>query len=116
MAYVPIIVPPQPPSPRTRELADLLGRVIDEYEKHHPGVTGPEVRAALEMAGESSRAAAPRAALAAALVGLVLAGGFVFMAVNGGEVPTDGIPMVGVVVVLLGVLGVAVLLKRLAGK
>ena len=34
MTYVPIpIVPPTPPSPRTRELAELLARVIEEYEK-----------------------------------------------------------------------------------
>lgn len=117
MFFVPM-VPPQPPSPRTRELADLLGRVIEEYEKHHPAVTGSEVRAAMEMATRSSKAAgAPAAAaLMAGLVGLVLAGGFVFMAVNGGDVSAADVPIAAVVAVLIGILGVAFLLKRLAGK
>ena len=116
MIYVPV-VPPQPPSPRTRELADLLGRVIEEYEKHHPKVTDSEVRAALQMAAQSSKGAPPVAAVAAALGVAALVGGvFFFMAANGGELSADGIPMVGAVVVLLSIVGVAFLLKRLAGK
>ncbi|HSG07899.1 MAG TPA: hypothetical protein VLA36_06065 [Longimicrobiales bacterium] len=116
MINVPV-VPPQPPSPRTRELADLLGRVIEEYEKHHPSVTGSEVRAALHMAGQSSKGAPPVAAVAVALgVAALLGGVFFFMAANGGEFSAEGIPMVGAVVVLLGIVGVALLLKRLAGK
>lgn len=117
MFFVPV-VPPQPPSPRTRELADLLGRVIEEYEKHHPAVTGSEVRAAVEMATRSSKVAGSpaAAALVAGLVALLLAGGFVFMAVNGGEFPAQDIPIAAAVAVVAVILGVVVLLKRLAGR
>ncbi len=44
--YVPIVVPDATPSRQTQELADLLGRVVQEYEKAHPTVTGPEVASA----------------------------------------------------------------------
>ena len=117
MFFVPV-VPPQPPSPRTRELADLLGRVIEEYEKHHPAVTGFEIRSAMEMATRSSKAsrAPAAAALAAGLVGLAIAGGFAFMAANGGDLSFEDLPIAAAVAVLAGILGVAVLLKRLAGK
>ena len=57
MAYVPIVTPPtgQPPaSPRTRELAGLLTKVLDEYTKAHPAVTPAEVRAALRLAQMSA--------------------------------------------------------------
>ncbi|HKJ02461.1 MAG TPA: hypothetical protein VJ997_08405 [Longimicrobiales bacterium] len=118
MAYVPVVVPPQPPSPRTRELAQLLGRVIEEYEKHHPAVTGPEVRGALRMAARSSKAAAvPAAALAAGLgLVLLLAGVAAFLLVQGGS-PSGGTPgLNGLVIVLASVIAVAFLIKRLAGK
>jgi hypothetical protein len=57
MLYVPIIPPAtvQPPSPRTRELAELLARVTEEYTKAHPATTEAEVRQALRMAEDRTR-------------------------------------------------------------
>ena len=88
MSYVPTpIVTPQPPSPRTRELADLLGRAIQEFEKHHPSTTGAEVRQALQIAARSSRSAGAQAntAVLLAVLGLLLflAGAIYFFVVSG---------------------------------
>jgi len=113
--YVPVVVPPQPPSPRTRELAELLGRVIEEYEKHHPAVTGSEVRGALQMAAQSSKAASPAAALAVGLGLALLLGGLVAF-FSMGSMSGAAIPWSGVVLAFASVLAVAFLLKRLAGK
>lgn len=74
MMYVPIVVPDSQPSRQTQELADLLGRVVQEYEKAHPTVTGPEVSQALQLAKRAStKAGGDQAAIARALaVGLAL--------------------------------------------
>ncbi len=123
MLYVPFIPPhDKPPSPRVRELTDLLGRVIEEYEKHHPAVTGPEVRAAARMAVErSSRKGSPdlRIALGVA-VALVLGGlfvllAFVLLAMNQGGMPQTAVPVVAITLVILAVL-LAVALARRSGR
>ena len=116
MIFVPV-VPPQPPSPRVRELAGLLGKVIEEYEKHHPAVTGTEIRQALEVASQSSSKAAPAAAvILGALAALLGAGVFAAVAMGGGKLDMANVPVVGAVVVALGIVMVAVLMRRLAGK
>ena len=116
MFYVPM-VPPQPPSPRTWELADLLGRVIEEYERHHPSVSGSEVRAALQMAGRSSRTSGPATALWAGVALAVLVAGIAaFLFARGGLLSGGGIPWIAVQVVLVGVVVAAFLVKRAAGK
>jgi len=105
-----------PPSPRTRELADLLGKVLGEYEKYHPAVTGREVRAAIRLAERNSRAAAPAgrttARVAAAIAGATV-GAFVLVASRGGS--WEGAPVA--IVIAVGVLFVvAVLARRLRGE
>ncbi|HSW28495.1 MAG TPA: hypothetical protein VLH75_03280 [Longimicrobiales bacterium] len=114
MLYVFIPPPPSPPSPRTRELAALLGRVIEEYEKHHPAVTGPEVRAAVRMAVESSsRKGSPDLRIAVGVAAAVVAGGlFAFLAANQGQMPQGTVPMVAAVLGLFAVLMVVVMAKR----
>jgi hypothetical protein len=115
VTYVPIpIVPPTPPSPRTRELADLLARVIEEYEKHHPTVSGAEVREALNLASRSSKAVAPAApkVLALLLLGLAALGAGLFLAVErsgGGAAPE--FPMIAVVIGVILVLGLVAVIK-----
>jgi hypothetical protein len=71
MTYVPIVTPPptQPTSPRTRELAGLLSKVLQEYTKAHPSTTKAEVRAAIRMAHMS---AGPDKTKAVAAIGLAL--------------------------------------------
>ena len=118
MLYVPVIPHhADPPSPRTRELADLLGRVIEEYEKHHPAVTGAEVRAAVRMAAQRSsrQDAFDVRLLAGASAAVVLGGLFALLAANQGQVPETAVPMVAVAVALFAVLFVLAVVKRSGG-
>jgi len=116
MTYVPIVPPTtsQPPSPRTRELAGLLTKVLEEYKKAHPATTSGELKAAIRLAQLSSRSgtsAAPAAAVSLGLGLLVvaLAGGLFFYR-SGGSVEINGImPMlVFGLIVFIGLLAVLV--------
>lgn len=77
MSYVPIVtstyVPP--PSPRTRELAGLLSKVLEEYTKAHPATSKTEIRAAIRMAQMSS---GPDRTKVAAVVSLLVGGWVAF--------------------------------------
>lgn len=116
MLYVPVIPHREdPPSPRTRELADLLGRVIQEYEKSHPSVTGREVRAALEIAVRGSRSGAA-GGRQAALVGVAIAGAaagvFAWFAAQGGN--SEAAP-VAILTGILALVAVLVVIRRTRG-
>jgi len=53
MLFVPVVPPTSgtsPPSPRTRELAALLQKVVEEYSAAHPAVTQSEIRRAVQIA------------------------------------------------------------------
>ncbi len=122
MLYVPIIVPTStPPSPRSRELADLLARVIHEYETHHPSVTGAEVRDAVRLAAQSSSkgsaAAGPVLALAMGLVLFMVAGVFFFLRASdgggGGGFEFENFRMIALVLGGTLVLGLVALFKAL---
>lgn len=117
MIFVPV-PPPAPVSHRTRELADLLGRVVEEYEKHHPSVTGAEVRQAIHLAARSSRAPGREVArlLVAAVTGvLALLGVLVWMMADRGAIGGGALPMVGVAVVLSAIIAVLVIVRRVSG-
>jgi hypothetical protein len=119
--YVPVVpyVPHDPPSPRTRELAGLLSRVIEEYEKHHPAVTGAEVRGALDLAARDSKAGSPAEvrAVVGILAGfLVLLGGVGFFFARGGSIDAESMPMVAVSIAILVLLVGVVLLKKASGR
>jgi len=106
-----------PPSPRTRELADLLGKVLEEYEKYHPAVTGQEVRAALRLAERSSRAAVVGARTMAGVglaIGVAVAGMFVWVASRGGI--WEGGPPVAIVAAIIALVAVMVLVRRARGE
>lgn len=116
MTYVPIVppTPAPPPSPRTRELAGLLSKVLEEYKKAHPATTSGEVKAAIRLAQLSSRSGNPAGpALAVSLgLGLLVAavfGGVLFLRA-GGDVEISGImPMlVFGLIVFIGLLAVLV--------
>lgn len=119
MTYVPIVTVPvqqQQPTQQTRELADLLGRVIQEYEKAHPSVSGPEVRHALQLAqSASSKASTGPAGLMAALAGglALLAGlaAFYFIQVDGGS-PMAAMRIVLIAIVLVGIVAVVLAARR----
>lgn len=111
MSYVPIVIPhtPQPPSPRTRELAGILSKVLDEYQKAHPSVTGAEMRAAIRIAQSSTGRNKTPVALALSLgIGLLVMAltlGLVFMGRSGDIELGSSIPMIVVaVMVFLGIL------------
>ena len=117
MTYVPIVVPTQAePSRQTRELADLLGRVVQEYEKAHPTVSGPEVAEALQLAKQAStKAGGNQAAVVMAGVGLVvlMVGlGVFFLAAQGGGIDFRSYATMIAVVGLAVVAGIVALVKK----
>ena len=120
MYFVPIVPSSgtgAPVTPRTRELADLLGRVIEEYEKHHPAVSGSEVRQAMDLALQRSQkggADVARLALAAGLGGLAVAGVLAYL-VMGGGVSSEAAPMAYVAIGIFAVLVTLILAKK-AGR
>jgi hypothetical protein len=109
MVFIPPASSPTvPPSPRTREMANLLTRVLEEYRKSHPSTTDTEIRAAVRLARLASRSGNPAVpGILAVSVGLlvagVLAGLFVFLRSAEGVEIGAGSPMIimGVVFVLL---------------
>ena len=119
MTYVPIVTPvhvEQPPSPQTRELADLLGRVVQEYEKAHPTITGPEVSEALQLAKRASSKAVDgqKAAMAVAMVlgVVVMVAGIVVYLAAGGSSFTIRDGGVLIAVLALGIAGAFVAILR----
>jgi len=76
MAFVPVTsTPVVPPSPRTRELAGLLSKVLDEYTKAHPATTNSEIRDAVRMAQMSVGKGSSSAAVIVSLgLGILVAG------------------------------------------
>ena len=115
MTYVPvpIIVPEDSPSPKTRELAGLLTRVIAEYETHHPSVTPGEIRSALHLAAQSGgRGAAPKGLLVALLGGLmVFAGLAVFYLSSSGAEPVE-VPTVAFIIGVFAITAVLIAVKK----
>jgi hypothetical protein len=116
MAFVPVSAPPTyPPSPRTRELAGLLSKVLEEYTKAHPSVTKAEIRAAIRMAQMSAGPDRTRVvAILTITLGLGVAGlfaGLLFQGAPGGE-SGDPFPMIiAAVIAFLGIVIVAVKLQ-----
>ena len=112
--YVPVVVPPQVPSRQARELAELLDRVIKDYERTHSSVSPREIREALMLAEQKSAGVGVRrtAAVAAGLVAALVAGVVAFASTGnlhlGGELPWMEISIVAVLVVAL----LVVLLRR----
>ena len=119
MLFVPMVPSRhEPSSPRPRGLAGLLGRVIEEFEKQHPSVTGSEVRAALDMAARNLGTAmlenAKAFAVIAAIVLAFVAAGIGLRLSGGGGTP-ESIPIAAVAVGLFLLIVVVVLVKRLRG-
>jgi len=98
-------------------LADLLGRVIEEYEEHHPAVTGSEVREAVRLAiMRSARTGSGSVRILAGVsAAAAVAGIFAFVAANQGQVPKTAVPMVAVVLALFAVLFAVAVVKRRGG-
>lgn len=115
MSYVPIIVPTNapPPSPRTRELANLLGQVLDEYTKANPATTSAEIRAAYRMAqaatGKGSANIAAGVSVGIGLLVAMLGLGLVYFR-SAGEIEIGPIfPMIIMaLIVLIGLVAIVV--------
>lgn len=119
MTYVPVVTPPpsSTPSPRTRELAELLARVLEEYRKSHPEVKSQEIRAAVRLALRSAQPGGGDRARLVVSLGLGIAvflGGLVFLQVSGESAVEPMLP--GAVLVLLILLALMfVIIRRRAG-
>lgn len=121
MSYIPIVIPPttpQPPSPRTRELAEILAKVLEEYQKAHPAVTGAEMREAIQIAKSATEGnKKPVAVILSLGIGLVLMVtvlGLVFLRSGGGIELGSSMPMV-----ILGImvfLGIVVVVIKAASR
>jgi hypothetical protein len=116
MTYVPIVPhsPSSPPSPRTRDLASLLTKVLEEYRKTHPATTDAEIRAAVRLAQLTSRSGNPAVPLLVSLcLGLLVAGVlgalFFFRSAGGAEFGPEMPMVVMALVVFLAI--VAILVK-----
>ena len=120
MFFVPIVPssPAPPLSPRTRELAGLLQRVLDEYTRTHPATTRAEIRAAIRIAqvrggGDMTKVAASLSIVLGLGVAMLLAGLLYFRA--GGELSIAAyrpLIIMAVIAVLLIVLVVAKIQSR----
>jgi len=115
MAYVPIVTPTTvpPPSPRTRELAGLLAKVLDEYTKAHPATSNAEIRAAIRMAQMSAGPDRTKVAVGLSLglgLGVLMLTLGLFFFRSAGEVEMGPIfPMIIMaVIVILGLVVAAV--------
>ena len=113
--YVPVVVPPQPPSRQAQELAELLSRVVSEYERTHSSITPGEVQQAFMLAQQRSSGAAGARPLILLALGLAVALGIAVMVLLGGPgisreavLPWVELGVVGVLVVAV----VAALLRR----
>lgn len=119
MTYVPIVSPTvtaQPPSPRTRELAGLVSKVVDEYTKAHPNTSGAEVRAALKLAqaatGKDNTAVAVGLSLALGL-GVAVLALLLFFRSGGGEMEIRPLfPMIIMALIILFGLVAVVMARR----
>ena len=120
MIYVPIVVPTQvpPPSPRTRELAELLDKVLEEYTKAHPATTRAEVRAAIRMAQMSTGPDRTKVATGVSLaIGVSLAMGVLgfafFRSAGVVDIRSISVPIIMAVIVFLGlVVGIIAMKSR----
>jgi len=114
MIFVPVVPPSssQPPSTHTREVANLLTRVLEEYRKAHPSVSDAELRAALRLAarGGGGREKRMVAFLVWGLVA-VLGVGIFTLTMVGGEGGGGGMEGFVLVAVFLVVLVVVAVLK-----
>jgi hypothetical protein len=116
MTYVPVVTPPTPPSPRTRELAGLLAKVLEEYTKAHPATTRAEIRAAVRMAqmstGGNQATVATVISLVLGLVVMFLAMGLFYFRSAGETEMTVALPIIIVAVILVLLLAMFVVRNR----
>lgn len=115
--YVPVVVPPQAPSRRAKELAELLEGVIRDFERTHSSVTAQEIRVALMLAQQQNTGVGPRRMVAVGLA-LALALGVAVLNIAGktgglgaAEIPWSEVSLV-LVVVLAAVAAVVGITRR----
>jgi hypothetical protein len=116
MSYVPIVTSTyvSPPSPRTRELAGLLSKVLEEYTRAHPATSKTEIRAAIRMAQMSSGPDRTKvAAVVSLLVGLGVAFAlmFFFRSTGGMEIRAS-LPFIIMFVILFLMIVLAIVKAR----
>jgi hypothetical protein len=100
-----IPVVPQPPSPRAQELGRRLRETIDTFRRDNPGITGPEIQQAMQLATQGLTQVGARLLVALA-VGLVALGLVAFLFL-GRQAPLGGQTMILTSIVILGILLIA---------
>ena len=121
MLFVPVtptVTSSPPPSPRVRELAQLLNKVVDEYSAAHPSVSRTEIQQAIRLAQASAPGGSrPAALVVMATLGVLVAGLFLglFLLADGGNVDFQGIAPIAIAVVIL-FLGVALMVVKAASR
>lgn len=121
MMFVPVVPPTagtSPPSPRTRELAALLQKVVEEYSAAHPAVTPAEVRRAVQMTQMSVQGGNRKLALVvvaglSVMVALLVAGLALF---SQGTMPTSGGPWPLAVFGIMVLVAVAMVVLKLVSR
>jgi len=120
MTYIPTVPhsPAPPPSPRTRELAALLTKVLEEYRNSHPATSDAEIRSAVRLAQLASRSGNPAVPLILSVgIGLLVAGvlaAVLFLRAGEGVEIGASVPMVLMAVVIL--LGIVALLVKAGSR
>ena len=121
MSYIPLvpyIPPPQEASPQARELGVQMAHLVQEFQKQNPSLTSAEVQQAMQIAKQATgMTKGAKVGVAVALgIGLmgVLAGGLLFFRQSGGdiELPTAGLPMIGIIALLVLVLGFVAVIRN----
>ena len=70
MTFVPVIIPPPQPSPRSQELSRRVGELVEQFRREHPEMNASEIHQALSMA--STRAGSSRSLRIALMLGIAL--------------------------------------------
>ena len=114
MVFVPVPHPPARPSARVQELSDQLSKVIEDYQRRFPNLSGGEIRQAVQLAVQrkASGPAVNRLAVSAALgLAAFLAGVTVFL-MRSDSLANVEIPWIMVGIGLFAVLGLGIFALR----
>ena len=120
MSYVPIVPyvpPPQEASPRARELGVQMAQLVQEFQKQNPSLSSAEVQQAMQIAKQATgmtkgAAAGMMAAVGVGLLGVLMAGFFIFRQAGGDiDLPTT-FPLIAVIGLMVLVLGVVVVIRN----
>jgi hypothetical protein len=118
MSYLPYLAPSEKTklSPRARELATQIEKVIQEFQRSYPDTPSGDVQQALTaLTGDSNRPPASRNVLVMTLAGGIaaLVGVLFFLRESGGGAPAlPADSMLWIVASVIGLIAVAAVVRR----